>query len=790
MQETDEKVRVSKIIRDIPKGIIGWYDFTIVQKALYVGSEENAIYEEIKSQVKDCYCVSLTDCMSTDGIDEANAYDLIVCSYEFEKIKNPENLFSKIYASLSEKGHMFILMNNRLGIRNFCGDRDPYTERNFDGVENYKRAYANVADSFNGKCYSENEIADLLKMSGATGERVRFYSVYPAVDTPTFLYASDYMPNEDLSNRITPCYNYPKSVFIDEEFMYNDLVSNNLFHKMANGYLVEVVKSDNFCNVLHVTNSIERGREDALYTIIKKDLTVTKKAIYPEGNTRLINLNNNLVNLGNEGVNVVKGILDDSRLVSYTMPYIKGVTVQKYIKQLAEENKKTEILKLLEDFRDVIMNSAKEASAEEIEEWKEEFRNRQIEKRKARAIRLNREYKPEDVKEDFFDFDLGPVFKDAYIDMVPLNSFYVDGRFVFIDQEFCLKTCPAKVIVYRMIATLYSNDTVLKTVFPMDELLKHFDVYDNKDKWNFIEWDWLGSLCNKDELEEYKKSKQKGYQCTGSNRQRMNYSAEDYQRIFVDIFENTDSRKVILFGSGNFTKKFIKLYGKDINIYRILDNSESKWGTELEGIGIEAPSSLLNMNSTEYKLIVCIKNYISVVKQLDAMGIKGYSIYDGDRTYPKPNNRVVVRNSDDEGVKKYNVGYVAGVFDLFHIGHLNLLRRAKEQCNYLIVGVVSDEGVVKNKRTNPVVPFEERLEIVQACRYVDEAVEIPHGFGDTKDAYNLYHFDVQFSGSDYAEDKEWLEKKKFLNDHGSDLVFFPYTQSTSSTKRKKELKDR
>ena len=100
------------------------------------------------------------------------------------------------------------------------------------------------------------------------------------------------------------------------------------------------------------------------------------------------------------------------------------------------------------------------------------------------------------------------------------------------------------------------------------------------------------------------------------------------------------------------------------------------------------------------------------------------------------------------------------------------------------MGVVTDEGVIRNKHTACIVPFEERIEIVRACRYVDEAVEIPLEHYDTDEAYRRYRFDVQLSGSDYADSPGWMAKKKFLQKKGSDLVFFPYTQSTSSTQIK------
>jgi glycerol-3-phosphate cytidylyltransferase-like family protein len=100
------------------------------------------------------------------------------------------------------------------------------------------------------------------------------------------------------------------------------------------------------------------------------------------------------------------------------------------------------------------------------------------------------------------------------------------------------------------------------------------------------------------------------------------------------------------------------------------------------------------------------------------------------------------------------------------------------------VGVVNDELVMNNKKTLPCVPFEERSEIVKSCRYVDEVVELGTDNSDTYEMYKRYRFDVQFSGSDYENDPDWLDKQAFLRKYGSDLVFFPYTQSTSSTKLK------
>ena len=98
-------------------------------------------------------------------------------------------------------------------------------------------------------------------------------------------------------------------------------------------------------------------------------------------------------------------------------------------------------------------------------------------------------------------------------------------------------------------------------------------------------------------------------------------------------------------------------------------------------------------------------------------------------------------------MKKYKIGYTTGVYDLFHIGHLNIFRKAKEQCDYLIVGVSTDDLVESYKNKRPVIPFEERIEIVKAIRYVDET--IPQESLDKIEAWNKIHYDALFHGSDW-----------------------------------------
>ena len=131
--------------------------------------------------------------------------------------------------------------------------------------------------------------------------------------------------------------------------------------------------------------------------------------------------------------------------------------------------------------------------------------------------------------------------------------------------------------------------------------------------------------------------------------------------------------------------------------------------------------------------------------------------------------------------RKVKIGYLSGTFDLFHIGHLNLLRRARQQCDFLIVGV-HGSGKWKGKET--FIPLEERKEIVAACRYVDKVVD---SCLEDSDAWELWHYDRLFVGSDYKGTERFQRYEEFFKDKGVEIIYFPYTQSTSSTQIRKTI---
>lgn len=731
-----------EIVREIPKGLLKWYDFQKDSRALYVGDAEEELAEMLREMHVETDCVPLGQTMdSAWQACHKGAYDYIICILGLEQHRQPGRCLRGWRPLLGRGGRLLLGMNNRLGLRYFCGDRDPYTNRNFDGIEDYRRVDLDDERTFRGRCYSYREMTDMLREAGWA--LYKTWSVLPDLKHPQLLYAQDSLPNEELSSRLFPVYHCGQTIFLEEESLYSELADNGLFHGMANAYLLECPVEGGFCDVSHVTLTLERGREEACMTVIRGEESVEKRAYFPEGEKRLAAMTGYAADLKAHGIRVVDARMEDHVL---KMPFMRAKTAQVYLKGLLRRDQEKFIAEM-DRFRDMILHSSDLVSADQ-----------------------------EDGQ--------GVILKKGYLDLVPLNCFYENGEYIFYDQEFCVENCPANVIILRMISTLYYGNVEMEILLPSPFFMERYGLMEQIGLWREKERAFLSSLRKEKELQQYRRRNRRDFDMLLKNRKRMNFSATDYQRLFVDIFRNADTRKLILFGSGKYAAHFLAIYQHEYPVYRIVDNNPARQGQVLDGIQIDSPQMLERLTIGEYKILICVKNYFGIMEQLEGMGIREYSVYEPDGDYPRERKRP--GRPEPAGAqtqtKKFHVGYVAGVFDLFHIGHLNMFKRAKEQCDYLIVGVVTDERTERIKGRRPIIPFEERVELVRSCRYVDEAVEIPTDYGNTRDAYRLYHFDCQFSGNDHIDDPHWIAEKKFLEENGAELVYFPYTEGTSSTK--------
>ncbi len=809
-------ISVKAIISEFPKAALLWYGFKKDTDILYIydGEKNSAIQELLMTFGRCVDVVAASDIQNCADMSCNNwsgtRYDYIVGMDVLEKCDNPHELLSTLKVLLKSSGRLLLGCENRLAIKYFCGERDPYTNHSFDGIENYRGMKQADKKEIAGQCYSGAELRSMLDESGLVNHK--FYAVMPNLREVQLVYAEGYNPQEELAIRYFPVYEHPECVFINEEYLYTDLVKNGMFHAMADAYIIECSMDGTYDDTQHVTLSMDRGRENAMVTGIcccggsgkltdniyddekissynqKKLSTVYKKAIYEEGIVKLKQMQHNHEELRSRGIQVVDSYIEDDKFI---MPYVDAPVAMIALKELAKKDKE-EFYKAIEEMYELILSSSKHTDI--ISEKDKNSANGR---------------------------DLGIILEKGYIDMVPLNCFY-DGsrknprdRFIYYDQEFYIENCPAKSILHRSLSIIYDGtDKEFEQLIPRSEIMDRFGLTECEDIWSHMSSKFTQKLRNQAELETYYRNRRVNARTLYTNREKLNYDARTYQNMFIDIFRGLDDengnqvKKLVLFGSGIFTNRFLDEFDGCYEVYSVIDNNSARWGTTIKGVPINSPDILKSIPADELHIIICIKKYYGVVRQLADWGIEDYHIYDPGNDYPNKRRENVRKrlsqlpvndgNADDNGSenvqketahndKPYNIGYIAGVFDLFHIGHLNMFRRAKELCNYLIVGVVSDEGVRIGKQAEPFVPFDERIEMVRSCRYVDEAVKLPPNFADTEDMYKVYHFDVQFSGSDYEHDPYWLARKDFLEKHGSTLVFFPYTQSTSSTKLKKAI---
>ena len=593
----DESSDTQSLIKDFSKGAFVWYNFRPDSSILYIYNQnaDEAVLELLESKGIVAVCSAEKLLSKQYGCE---AYDYIVGIDIIEESRESLRLLKLCHALLKKDGRMLIGAENRYAVKYICGDRDPYTNHNFDGIENYRRLSDADRDSIAGRCYSMAELKSMFLQAGFVNDK--FYSVMPSLQETQLVYAEGYEPVEELATRYFPLYNYPDSVFLEEQYLYTDLIKNGMFHKMANAYIIECSMDGQLDDTLHATISLDRGHDNALVTSICEHdgvRNVIKRAVYKEGIHKLKEMQDNLNDLHARGINVVDSSVENN---TFIMPYVDAPVAMNELKAIAKKDRNA-FFKAMDDMYELILDSSEHT-----------------------GVLSEKDRNSADGR------DVGPVLARGYIDMVPLNCFYDESakdaksRFIYYDQEFYWENCPAKAVMYRSITIIYDGtDKEFERIVPRRELFDRYGLSECEDMWQRMSSRFTDVLRNQKPLRPYYENKRVDGRILYTNREKINYSAKQYQEIFVDIFERfDDSKKLILFGSGRFTEKFLFQFADDYDIYSIIDNNSAKWGTTMQGVPINSPDILKDIPERERHIIICIKGYNGVVNQLKDMGIK------------------------------------------------------------------------------------------------------------------------------------------------------------------------
>lgn len=320
----------------------------------------------------------------------------------------------RLFALLKPDGKVLIAAENRYGLKYFCGGTDEYIKTPFEGINKYP----NGSDTY---LLSRQELIDYVSAAGF--KQYKFYYPMPDFKLTQAVYTDEYMPKGSIRDRIISYCRETENLVAVEDRIYDDLIHNNVLHFFSNSFLLECSESGNSEKPIYAALSTDREAAHAFATIIQDDDIVIKRALYPEGIKTLKNIYDNLKDLEMHGISIVPVKMNESCL---EMPYIKQKNLADLLSEMIHRDKKQfeDTIEFL--YQDIIRSS---------------------EHVSVTACSLNMKRIPQE--------EAGVILKTAYIDMIPYNCFYCDGRFTFYDQEFKRENLPAKYILFRILRYMY-----------------------------------------------------------------------------------------------------------------------------------------------------------------------------------------------------------------------------------------------------------------------------------------------------------------------------------------------
>lgn len=331
-----------------------------------------------------------------------------------ERVQNTYVDFLKLLKdAINPEGEILLACDNRFGLRYFCGVPAPGTKAVFDGIRNYP-------NGSKVRLFSRQELLNYISQAGL---QFRLYYPLPDYKLTQVVYSDEYLPCESIRDRVISYYPEKESLIAAEDDIYDDIIQNKVLPFFANSFLaVCKLQSDKEYPVF-ATVSTDREESHAFATVIKNNDVVEKKVLFPSANAILSTIYNNLKELEAHGVPIVPVHLKTGKLV---MPQIKSMNLADYLTELIKKDKLA-FENMIEQLYQLVLQSSEVVS---IRECKGEFQS---------------------IPEE----EIGPVLKKVYLDMIPYNCFYCEGKYMFYDQEFIKECYPAKYALFRTLRYMY-----------------------------------------------------------------------------------------------------------------------------------------------------------------------------------------------------------------------------------------------------------------------------------------------------------------------------------------------
>lgn len=461
-------------LTNVRQNILNWYDFKPNASVLEIGCGMGAITQALCAKCGSVTAVELSKRRATaawlrnqnagnlevivgnlNDIEFDKKFDYItligVLEYQgqYTQTENPYvDFLDKIRGLLKPDGKLLIAIENKYGLKYWCGAIEDHTGVPFDGMNQYRIGNGEA------RTFSKKELQDLILKSGF--KDTYFYYPMPDYKLPTMIYSEEYLPSKPFKKYFSQYYMPNTTMVIEEAGVYNDLIDNGVYEFFANSFLVECTneKVTKDTNIQYAVSSVERSNEYGVITTIKGN-KVYKSAASPLGGQHIKTTAQNLERLKQCGIKVIPFELKDCILVS-------------------DRCENTEMINVL---LEACYNKDEELVYHYFDLLIEELNASSVESEENILYQLNI-VKPEQ------QIDFGKVYKTGYIDMVFKNAFWDGSQMLWIDQEWTLENVPLKFILYRNIHELFSDYTDLTQYINLNRLIDHYDL---RDTWSYFE---------------------------------------------------------------------------------------------------------------------------------------------------------------------------------------------------------------------------------------------------------------------------------------------------------------
>ncbi len=564
------------ILSDAELNILRWYDFPDHAKLLSIGWNHTLARRFCEEQSYDFFDVTPVELLhGSFDKQHKNKMDIVLLMETIEVTEAPAELLKKAYACLNENGKMLVITNNRYAIKHFCGEKTPYETMLYDELEGR-------TDENGNHCWGIGEIETLFSEAGIY--KVKKYAVYPALYYVKKIYAFDYTIRGREDMMFTPWYKDNRFVFAHEEKMYEGLIASGLFYLMADGFFFEIRKGGQESNILAATVSSGRPADRQFITVLRNNGKVEKRPVYENGLPQIWQLERNHDYLRGRGLYIVPGKMQGD---IYESDYVSSPGLLEQMKT-AFCNGHGEIITLFDSFVDELKKSSVYV----------------------------------------IDDQLGEIMQHGFVDLVPQNCFYDNGRFLFFDQEYDIPQLPLKVIIYRCLVIMYEAYPAFKKAIPISFFLERYEIAENIEQIQKRERDFLQNLNLEEVMVLHKDYHAPCEAVIEANIQTLNEVS--LKKILTDACKkNMEEKQIILFGANEYTKAFIRQYGKMCEIRYVIDEELPIQEKKFEGYTVCAENKLAELDSSVCKVVILTTDFLAVYQRLRRWGMCDIGLFEG-----------------------------------------------------------------------------------------------------------------------------------------------------------------